>query len=289
MDELIGSKISLTSQQDIRYEGVLFSINSEESSIVLRNVVCFGTEDRVSDPANAVSGTSAVLPFVSFPGSEIKDLMVHEPTEVEATSAPEKAQKSESKPPKQKQSNQTQKSKDNSKSGKSKPAENQKPKASQPQHAAGTGAHLMNLRERKAAGGDDSSGTVATTEFDLQAALSKFTKVSIGADDEAAADVPTEAVYVKDDFFDNLSCDVNDRSAGKPTRVTAKEERVLNQDTFGAVSLHNNYRGGRGGRGRGRGRGGRGRGGSRNICFSFQNGSCDRGDSCRFSHTTVAK
>lgn len=37
MDELIGSKISLTSQQDIRYEGVLFSINSEESSIVLRN------------------------------------------------------------------------------------------------------------------------------------------------------------------------------------------------------------------------------------------------------------
>ena len=37
LDELLGSKISLISLQDIRYEGILFSINAAESSIVLKD------------------------------------------------------------------------------------------------------------------------------------------------------------------------------------------------------------------------------------------------------------
>ena len=37
LDGLLGSKISLISQQDIRYEGTLFSINATESSIVLKD------------------------------------------------------------------------------------------------------------------------------------------------------------------------------------------------------------------------------------------------------------
>ena len=36
LDYLIGNKISLISQGDVRYEGVLFSINAQESSIVLQ-------------------------------------------------------------------------------------------------------------------------------------------------------------------------------------------------------------------------------------------------------------
>ncbi len=36
LDGLIGSKISLISTADIRYEGTLFSINAAESSIVLK-------------------------------------------------------------------------------------------------------------------------------------------------------------------------------------------------------------------------------------------------------------
>ena len=37
LDELIGSMISLISQQDVRYQGVLYTISTKESSIVLRD------------------------------------------------------------------------------------------------------------------------------------------------------------------------------------------------------------------------------------------------------------
>ena len=37
LDNLLGSRISLISQVDVRYDGVLFSINARESSIVLKD------------------------------------------------------------------------------------------------------------------------------------------------------------------------------------------------------------------------------------------------------------
>ena len=37
MENLVGSSLSLISQQDVRYDGKLFSINAKESSIVLRD------------------------------------------------------------------------------------------------------------------------------------------------------------------------------------------------------------------------------------------------------------
>jgi hypothetical protein len=48
LDNLIGSKISLFSEKDIRYVGELFSIDTENSALVLKDVQCFGTEGRVT-------------------------------------------------------------------------------------------------------------------------------------------------------------------------------------------------------------------------------------------------
>ena len=39
-------------------------------------VVCLGTEDRVTDPSKMVAANSVVIPFVTFPVTEIKDLIV---------------------------------------------------------------------------------------------------------------------------------------------------------------------------------------------------------------------
>ena len=252
-------------------------------------VKCLGTEDRVTDPAKKVPPSSDIVPFVTFPGQDIKDLIVHDPNSPPPVPEPHTV----------------------GEAGRRGPARNAPPKApaQQQQHqqnnhnqhgggrggrggrgggrrdnryeggrgggdsggggAAGTGAHLLKMREKKAHEGGDASGKDISSagEFDFEAGLNVFKKDDILAKvaKEATPDVaPAEISYKKDDFFDSLSCDMADREAGRKTRMSASEERNLNQDTFGAIALqNNNYRRwhGRGGRGRGTGSGWRGGGG----------------------------
>jgi protein LSM14 len=44
--QIIGSKISLITQAQIRYEGVLTEIDAANKTMSLKNVVSFGTEGR---------------------------------------------------------------------------------------------------------------------------------------------------------------------------------------------------------------------------------------------------
>ncbi|KAI8339601.1 Scd6-like Sm domain-containing protein [Chlamydoabsidia padenii] len=76
--DYIGSKISLISLSDIRYVGILHSINTSDSTVSLENVRSFGTEGRRGNPEDEVVPSDTIFDFVVFRGSDIKDLQVFE-------------------------------------------------------------------------------------------------------------------------------------------------------------------------------------------------------------------
>jgi protein LSM14 len=73
----IGCKISLISKSEIRYEGILYTIDTKESTIALAKVRSFGTEDRQTD--KPVAPRSEVYEYIIFRASDIKDLIVDDP------------------------------------------------------------------------------------------------------------------------------------------------------------------------------------------------------------------
>lgn len=75
MSQFIGKTISLISNSDIRYLGVLHEINSEESTVSLMKVRTFGTEGRTGG-ANEIPASDAVYDYVVFRGSDVKDLKI---------------------------------------------------------------------------------------------------------------------------------------------------------------------------------------------------------------------
>uniref|UniRef100_A0AC34PZK1 Uncharacterized protein n=1 Tax=Panagrolaimus sp. JU765 TaxID=591449 RepID=A0AC34PZK1_9BILA len=72
----IGSKISLISKLDIRYEGILYTVDSKESTIALSKVRSFGTEDRAVN--HVVPPQDDVYDYIIFKANDIKDLIVCE-------------------------------------------------------------------------------------------------------------------------------------------------------------------------------------------------------------------
>lgn len=70
----LGSKISLISKADIRYEGRLFTVDPQECTIALANVRSYGTEDR--DTAYPIMPQPTVYDYILFRGSDIKDIRV---------------------------------------------------------------------------------------------------------------------------------------------------------------------------------------------------------------------
>lgn len=74
----LGSKITLISKNGIRYEGILYNIDSKNSSVALKDVRMFGTEGRRTDGRQIPPMLDKVFDFIQFKGEDIRDLTVCE-------------------------------------------------------------------------------------------------------------------------------------------------------------------------------------------------------------------
>ncbi|GAA5981769.1 hypothetical protein JCM11641_007418 [Rhodosporidiobolus odoratus] len=86
--QFIGSLISLISKSDIRYQGVLHSIDPQAATVSLEKVRSLGTEGRKGDPAEEVAANDNVYDFIVFRASDVKDLQIEAPSSDSTPSDP---------------------------------------------------------------------------------------------------------------------------------------------------------------------------------------------------------
>lgn len=70
----IGDHVTLISSLEVRYEGVLFTIDPNESTVALQNVRCLGTEDRQPPGEKAIAKSDETYQFIIFRGVNIKSI-----------------------------------------------------------------------------------------------------------------------------------------------------------------------------------------------------------------------
>ena len=89
--EFIGALISLISKSDIRYQGLLASINPEQATIALEKVRSWGTEGRLSSQGRSseeIPPSDHVYEYIMFRAADVKDLKIDDPNPPKQQVAP---------------------------------------------------------------------------------------------------------------------------------------------------------------------------------------------------------
>ena len=86
-DQYLGSKISIITKSEIRYEGILYTIDTKDSTCfwtcALSKVRSFGTENRPTD--RPIAPRDEVFEYIIFKGTDIKDIHICQPPKPQPT------------------------------------------------------------------------------------------------------------------------------------------------------------------------------------------------------------
>eukprot|EP01069_Polyplicarium_translucidae_P000039 Polyplicarium_translucidae@DN1019_c0_g1_i2.p1 len=242
----IGSKISLISNFEIRYEGVLYSINTDESTVSLHNVKMFGTEGRRHPE---IAPSDSIYEYIVFRGRDIKDLTVCEPAKAVpddpaivtvnvAPRAPEGKASMEYMPHGMGR---------NFDGGYGPPRQERRGNFHQGNRRGGpSGYPGQNYGPRRPPGSRRLVGELPAqlnqsvkkqleAAFDFDEANAKLDKTSLKDDAEAKLHTP-KAPYSAASFFDSISCETLDRQQGLEKRVDREVQRVVDSQTFGTTA-----------------------------------------------------
>ena len=75
MAQFIGKTITLNSNSENRYVGILHEINAQDSTVSLRHVRSYGSEGR-RNGINEFPPSDRVFEYIVFRGSDVKDLKI---------------------------------------------------------------------------------------------------------------------------------------------------------------------------------------------------------------------
>ncbi|EOA18770.1 hypothetical protein CARUB_v10007367mg [Capsella rubella] len=75
----LGSFVALISNYELRYEGILYHLNLQDSTLGLQNVICYGTEGRGNNEFD-IHPYNKVYDYILFSGADIKEIIVKPPT-----------------------------------------------------------------------------------------------------------------------------------------------------------------------------------------------------------------
>lgn len=229
----IGSRISLVTNSDLRYEGTLININTAQSTVTLREVRMSGTDCK----GQFVMPTSEVFDYIVFNGKDIKDLTVsepgfsvHEDPAIVSVNVPPSQMhygRNENKyysnygsPPNHRQGGYQQNYNPQSYNNHRIDDYTYRNKGAASRTVVGelNAQPNMNLKQQVA------------DAFDFEQANVKFAKeVTVPA---------TACVYNKESsFFDNISCESLARAKGDTGRIDRDRQNERDTETFGAAAI----------------------------------------------------